>query len=377
MTIVPGLTDIHTHFREPGNEAAETILSGSMSAARGGFTRVVTMPNTNPPADSPVSIKRIIDEARRTRLLHILPAACITKNRAGMELSDFSALVSAGAIAFSDDGSTVENPELMKEAMAMAEKMCVPILDHALSANLAGNGVIRHGELSARARLPGIVPEAETEIVARDIDLSGKTGCRIHIQHLSTAASVELIRNAKRKIKTISAEATPHHIALTVDDIDPGNGLFKVNPPLGSAHDRESLINGLVDGTIDALATDHAPHTCTSKSGGFIKAPFGVIGLETAVGVTYTILVKTAKMNEIEWLRKWTTGPCKIIGINPPSLAPGSPADITMLDLDTPWKVDASSFLSKSRNTPFEGKTLVGRALLTMLGGRTTWSGIS
>jgi len=373
FVVVPGLIDLHVHFREPGDEPAETIESGSKAAARGGFTTVVTMPNTSPAIDNVEMVQLVRSRSEAVDLVRVLPSGCITKERRGLELAGFAAMAKAGAVAFTDDGSTVSDEKLMALAASRAKTVGLPIMDHALDPAVAGNGVMHEGERSAELDLPGIPSSAESEIVRRDIILAVRTGCRIHIQHVSCAESVDRIRQAKRAGVPVSGEATPHHLALTDLDVTGTDANMKMSPPLRAESDRQSIYAAVVDGTLEVLATDHAPHLEEEKEKGFISAPFGVVGLETAVGVTYSLLVKSGAMSVMDWLRRWTIGPAKVLGIMPPSLAVGEPADITILDLDSSWIVRSKTFLSKSRNTPFEGRKLVGRSVLTLHHGMLTW----
>ena len=368
---VPGFVDLHVHLREPGHEAAETVATGSLAAARGGFTTIVAMPNTNPPLDTPAEVAALLDRAARAGLVHVLPAPCITTQRGGQAVADLASLVSAGAVAFTDDGCTVSRDDVMEAAMREAARVNRPIMDHALDPRLAGHGVMHEGLCSRRHGLPGIPSEAETAIVDRDIRLARKTGCAVHIQHLSAAGSVDLIRAARREGLHVTAELTPHHLALTDADVDPARpDCHKMNPPVRTEADRSALAAGLLDGTISCFATDHAPHTAETKAKGFKGAPFGVLGLETAIGVTYTLLVKKGRMNLMDWVARWTVEPARVLGRPAPSLAPGSAADLVLLDLDSEWVVDANRFASKSRNTPFNGWRLTGQAVMTFCGGR-------
>jgi dihydroorotase len=371
LAAAPGFVDLHVHLREPGHEAAETVSSGCQSAARGGFTTIVVMPNTNPPLDSPPEVGALAARARAANLIQVLPAPCITLGRAGHEVADLAALAQAGAVAFTDDGCTVSHDAVMELAMREAARLHRPIMDHALDPKLAGHGVMHDGPYSKQLGLPGIPSEAETVTVARDIHLSQKTGCAVHIQHLSAAGSVELIRTARKNGLPVTAELTPHHLALTDADVDPAKPeCYKMNPPVRSEADRAALIQGLLDGTLSCFATDHAPHTAATKAKGFQAAPFGVVGLETAIGITYTLLVKKGLMSDLDWVARWTTAPASIIGLPPPSLAIGSPANLVLLDLNSEWVVNPEDFASKSRNTPFSGWPLTGRAVMTFCDGR-------
>lgn len=371
LAAAPGFVDLHVHLREPGHEAAETVATGCLSAARGGFTTIVAMPNTNPPLDSAAEVLALDARARAANLVHVLAAPCITRGRAGHEVADLAAMSGAGAVAFTDDGCTVSNTAIMETAMRAAAGLHRPIMDHALDPRLAGHGVMHEGRYSEKLGLQGIPSEAETVIVARDIELSRKTGCAMHIQHLSAAGSVELIRAARRNGLPVTAELTPHHLALTDAQVDPVRPeCHKMNPPVRSEADREALVGGLLDGTISCFATDHAPHTAATKANGFRTAPFGVVGLETAIGVTYSLLVNKGLMSALDWVARWTTEPARILGRPAPTLAHGAPADLVLLDLDSEWVVHAAEFASKSRNTPFEGWPLTGRAVMTFCDGR-------
>jgi len=375
LVVVPGLTDLHTHFREPGNEKAETIESGSLAAARGGFATAVIMPNTDPPADTPERIAWILKRGRARSSLRVKPAGCITRGRNGNQLADLKPMADSGCVAFTDDGSTVANEAVMVQAMETARALDVPIMDHALDALIAGKGVMHDGVTSARLGLPGIPSRAETTIVERDLRLCEQTNCTLHIQHVSSKESVELIRKARERGLAVSAEVSPHHLALTDSDVRIDDPNFKMNPPLRAEEDRQALLSGAADGTLQAFATDHAPHCPADKAGDFIQAPFGVVGLETAVGITYSLLVKTGLMSIKEWIHRWTVGPASILGSDPPALSAGRTADISVLDLDSEWTVRSSEFLSRSRNTPFEGRRVTGRAIYTFCRGAMIWNG--
>ncbi|MBN2301600.1 MAG: dihydroorotase [Lentisphaerae bacterium] len=375
-TIVPGFIDLHVHLRDPGRTEAESIQTGAAAAARGGFTRIVAMPNTMPPIDSPKIVNDIKNRGLECGLVKVDIAGCLSKSRNGVELADLKSLAKAKVAAFSDDGSTLHETALMSRAAEFAVKLGLPILDHALDPIAAGNGVMREGVVSQRLGLPGIPAAAEILAVRRDIDIAYATGCAMHIQHVSTAEAVELIRDAKHRGISISGEATPHHITFTDEDISPDNTNFKINPPLGSSHDREAIINGVADGTLQILATDHAPHTAADKATGFLNAPFGVTGLETAVGATFVALVHSGKMSLEDWVRRWTVGPATVIGIQPPTLTPGTPANITVLDLTSEYTLQASNFLSKSANCLFTDTPLIGHAVFTFCEGRMTWHSI-
>lgn len=374
LVAAPGFIDLHVHLREPGNEEAETIESGCRAAARGGFTTVVAMPNTRPPLDVPERISEVAKRGKEIGLTSVLPTGCITRDRAGRELAPLTQLAEAGACAFTDDGSTVTSEDLMRRAMRVAASLRRPIFDHAQDAAREAGGLMHEGEWSRKWGLPGIPSAAEHEIVERDIRLSAETGCRVHIQHVSARESVALIRRARAAGLPVSAEVTPHHLALTDADVRPDDARWKMNPPLRSAEDRAALREALAQGVITALATDHAPHTAAAKGRGFAAAPFGVVGLETAVGVTYTELVVAGHLDWATWVRRWTVGPAEILGLPVPTLAPGAVADLVLLDLNSEWTVSAADFHSKARNTPFEGRVLRGRAVCTIHQGRIVFS---
>jgi len=373
LTVMPGLIDVHVHFREPGNEQSETIAGGVRSAARGGFTTVVTMPNTRPPVDSPEAVAFQMARARAAGPVRVLPSACLTRERAGREPADLAALARAGAVAFTDDGSTVSDDSVMEAVMRAAAALDRPVFDHALDPVLAGHGVLHEGSASRRLGLPGIPSEAETRIVGRDIELVQRTGCRLHLQHLSSAEAVARVREARACRLPVTAEITPHHLLLSDADIPGDDANFKMNPPLRTPADREALRHALEDGTVTCLATDHAPHSAALKARGMREAPFGVVGLETALALTYRELVHVQGMDPFQWVRLWTTGPAAVLGLPPPTLLPGAPADLALVDFTREEAVNPDTLVSTSRNTPFGGRLGVGRVLLTLCGGRVAW----
>ncbi len=374
LIVTPGFLDLHAHFREPGGEKAETLASGSRAAAAGGFTHIVTMPNTSPPCDTPEQVRRQADPALAVR---VLPAACATVGRAGRAVADLEALAAAGAVAFTDDGTMVSDPAVMAETLRRARKLDRVVMDHAVLPALAGNGIIRDCAAAHRYRLPVFLPEAEVAAVEQDIQLCRETGARIHIQHISCAAAVAAIRAARQAGLLVSGEASPHHIAIAAEDLVADDGNFRMNPPLGSREDLRALREAVLDGTLTAFATDHAPHAPETKSRGFLQATSGVIGLETAAAVTYSLMVGVEQMPLADWVARWTIGPAAILGRPLPTLAEGRPASLTLFDIDIPWRVDPACFQSRSRNCPFAGWTLHGQARLTVCEGRVTWSVIS
>ena len=361
LLVVPGFMDLHVHLREPGNEAAETVESAMAAAHAGGFTTIIAMPNTTPAMDSAEEIAKLLDKANEFDGVRVLPCACVTKGRAGRELADMKDMAQAGAVAFSDDGASVGDDALMRDAMLVAAELDLPIMDHALDIAVAGDSVMREGAASRRLGLRGMPARAESMVVRRDIRLAEETGCRIHIQHISCKESVEIIKEASLRGVRVTGEVTPHHLALTDDDVIKEDANFKMSPPLGTKEDQEMLVSALIDGTLTSFATDHAPHTKQKKDKGFCDAPFGVVGLETAVGITYTTLVKSGLMSVSDWVARWTVGPSRVLGIQEPCLAPGREGVVALVDIDVAYIVDSEKFLSKSQNTPFEGMKLWGR----------------
>ena len=366
LTITPGLCDVHVHFREPGLTEAEDIASGSAAAANGGFTRVVTMPNTSPATDSPELLAFIL--AKQTDV-SIYPSACCTQNRAGQCCADLESLDRAGAICFTDDGSMVARPEVMKEVMLRARALGKVVMDHAVRPDIQKGGVIRDCPVAHQFELPIFPAEAEIEAVRDDIARCRETGCALHIQHLSCAESVELIRQAQAEGLPVTAEITPHHLALAAEDIPGDDGNWRMNPPLGTREDVKALRAGLLDGTLTLFATDHAPHPPASKARGFGVAPFGIIGLETAVGISWDVMVRDCNLPPLTWAKYWITNPNQLIGLTPPTLTVGQPAEIAILALDETWTVDPKACASKSTNTPWAGKTIRGRAIATYRNG--------
>ena len=372
--VVPGLIDLHVHLREPGGEDNETIATGSAAAARGGFTTIVAMPNTTPPHDSAETVALVKQRGDATGLTRVLPSGAITLGRKGQALTDMAALKAAGAAAFTDDGSTVQDDAVMEAAMREAARLGLPLMDHAQDNLIERQGGVMHeGEVSRRFGLPGIPTFAEERIIRRDIELAAKTGVHLHIQHVTSAAGAAAIREARAKGLPVTGELTPHHLALCDEDIDPANADYKMNPPLRSRDDRSALIHAALDNTLSCFATDHAPHSAEKKARGFLKAPFGIVGLETAVGITWTELIERGLLTPLQWLTRWTTEPARILGHPAPSLQPGAPADIAILDVTTEWTVDRSTLTSKSKNTPFHGRPLRGRATTTFCNGRLVW----
>jgi len=370
MLILPGLIDMHVHLREPGYEHKETIESGTKSAAAGGFTTVACMPNTNPVIDSPAMVEYIYLKAEKEGHVKVKPIAAITKGQRGEELSPMGELIRYGAAAFSDDGHPVLNSSLMRRAMEYASMWDALIISHCEDLELSRDGVMNEGEMSTMLGMKGIPSVAEDVMVAREIALSRYTGCRVHIAHISTKASVEMVRRAKAEGVRITAEATPHHFSLTENAVDGYSSMTKVNPPLRSGEDVEEVKIGLKDGTIDAIATDHAPHHRDDKEVEYSSAAFGISGLETAVPLAVTQLLRTGVLTPLQLAERMSLAPAKLLRLDAGYIAEGGPADITIIDPEAEMTVDAKGFLSKGKNSPFDGMRLWGRVLYTMVGGR-------
>lgn len=374
--VAPGFFDLHVHLREPGGEENETVATGSAAAAAGGFTSVVAMPNTRPPHDTPETVALVARLGREAHLTRVLPSGALTAGREGRRVTDYAALIAAGAVVFTDDGSTVQDDAVMEQAMRQARELGVTVMDHAQDRTMELQGGVMHeGLCSQRAGLPGIPTLAEAKAIRRDILLAEKTGCAVHIQHVSSREGVEAIRDGRRRGVRVTGELTPHHLALCDEDIDPADANYKMNPPLRSAADRDALREAVIDGTLSCFATDHAPHSADKKARGFLAAPFGIVGLETAIGVTWTKLVKPGLLTPSDWVKRWTVGPAEAIGWHGASLAPGNVADIVVIDTETAWTVDPAALHSKSKNTPFGGWTLQGHATCTILEGRIVHGG--
>ena len=368
--VTAGLIDMHAHLREPGFEGKETIASGTKAAARGGFTSVACMPNTRPVADDQTVIKFIVERAKETGMVNIFPIGAITKGSKGEELSEMADLKAYGAVAFSDDGSPVSNSAVMRRAMQYAKMVGLPIISHCEDKDMVAGGLMHEGYMSTILGLKGIASAAEEIMVVRDIILAELTGCPLHLAHISTAGSVRLVREAKSRGLAVTAEATPHHFTLTDEAVADYNTATKVNPPLRTSEDVAAIKRGLADGTIDVIATDHAPHTIEEKDVEYQYAPFGMVGLETAVGLIFTELIAPGVLTLSEAIRKLTVNPAKILGLNKGTLAVGADADITVIDPNLEETVDAGQFLSKGQNSPFIGRRLKGLPVMTIVGGR-------
>jgi dihydroorotase len=368
--VAPGLVDMHVHLREPGREDKETILTGARAAVAGGFTAVACMPNTCPPLDGEEKINFILDRAKQAGFAKVYPVGTITKGREGRELAEMGHMARAGAVGFSDDGSPVLNSGIMRCALEYSSMFNLPILSHAEDTTLTANGVINEGAVSTKLGLKGIPDISEDIMVYRDAALLALTPGRLHVCHVSTGGSLEIIRQAKDRGRLITCEATPHHLVMTDAELCEYDSNFKMNPPLRSRKNVEALQCGLADGTIDCIASDHAPHLPDEKEVELELAPFGVIGLETMVGVVFTELVNKGKLPVARAIRLLSLGPCEVLNCEGGYLAVNSSADITVIDPELEWTVDASKFESRSANTPFQGWKLKGRAVITIVNGR-------
>ncbi|MEE8419269.1 MAG: dihydroorotase [Dehalococcoidales bacterium] len=375
LIVSPGFIDLHCHLREPGFEDKETIITGTQAAANGGFTTICCMPNTNPPLDSRSAVKRVTAEADKNGLVRVLPIGCITQDRGGEKLSPMSELAKAGVIGFSDDGDCLMNTELMCQALRNARELGLIIIEHCEHAGLAKGGIINLGRLSLELGLTGIPAAAEEIMVARDIALARITGGRIHIAHASTAGTVDIIRRARAEGLPVTAEVTPHHLTLTEEKVRGYDTSAKVNPPLRTEEDIRALIEALKDDVIDAIATDHAPHTVGEKGLGFGEAPFGISGFETALGSLMS-LVHGGQLTLDKLISKLTREPAGILGNKQEktgSLETGFSADVVIFDPDKEWQVDPDTFASKGKNTPLAGARLKGKVMATISRGKIVY----
>jgi dihydroorotase len=367
--VCPGLIDIHTHLREPGNEAEETIASGSAAAVAGGFTSIACMPNTEPPVDNEAAVEYVARQAARAGLCNVYPIGCVTKAGKGAELAEMGSMVRGGAVAFSDDMRCVPSAGVMRTALLYAKMFDRPIIAHCEDASLSEGGAMNAGTVSALVGLPGMPALAEELIVYRDIALCKAVGGRLHIGHVSTAGAVEIIRRAKAEGVNVTAECCPHHLALTDECCREYDTNFKMNPPLRTAADMAALKRGLADGAVDCLVSDHAPHGIEEKELEFPRAPFGVIGLETSLAVLIQTLIDGKVMDWPQLIGAMTVKPAGVLSLPKGTLAVGADADVTVIDPAREWTVEPDKFRSKSRNTPFAGWKLRGRATTTIVGG--------
>jgi dihydroorotase len=370
LCVCPGFIDMHVHLREPGQEWKETIATGTRAAARGGFTGVACMPNTQPPIDSRSVVEFVLAQAREHGAVPVYPIGCVSKGQAGVELAEMGDMAVAGARGFSDDGKPVASAGLMRRALEYSRIFDLPVIDHCEEPTLVAGGVVHEGEVSTRLGLAGWPGVAEDVMVQRDILLAEYTGGAVHVAHLSTGRAADLVRRAKEAKIRVTCEVTPHHIALTHEAVAGYDTHAKMNPPLRPESDRRALLEAIADGTVDAIATDHAPHNADEKCVEFSRAPFGVVGLETAVSICLDRLVHENVIGLPRLVELLTVGPASVLRLKKGSLRPGDDADITVLDLERPFVVDPEAFASKSVNTPFGGWTLRGGPVMTIVGGR-------
>lgn len=372
--VMPGLIDLHVHFREPGFEHKETIRTGARAAARGGFTTVCVMPNTKPVIDSVEMVRYVVDKAKEVTDINVLPIAAITAGEDGEFITDFERLHENGAVAVSEDGKSVMNTRVARQAMRLAAEVGIPVFAHCEDKNLAARGVMNAGEKAKEMGFYGIMNAVEDVIVARDILLSKNTGAKLHLCHCSTEDSVRMVALAKKEGLAVTAEVTPHHFTLTEEDITGDDANYKMNPPLRTRKDVDTLREGLKSGIMDAIATDHAPHHKTEKERSFTEAPFGITGLETSVSLTITELVEKGILTPLEMAERMSYTPAQILGIDKGTLLPGRTADITIINPAEEYVIDSTRFASLGKNTPFDGRTVRGKVRYTIAGGKVVYS---
>jgi dihydroorotase len=372
--VMPGLIDLHVHFRDPGLTYKEDIETGSKAAAKGGFTTVCCMPNTKPVVDNVDTVKYIIEKGEKTGLTNVLPVGAVTKNMAGVEITNVEELKKAGICAISEDGKSVMNSGVYRKAMKNAAKANVPVLAHCEDINLVEGGVINLGDKSSELGVKGISNAVEDVIAMRDIMLAKETGATLHLCHCSTKDSVEMVKRAKEEGIKVTAEVCPHHFSMCSDDITSNDGNFKMNPPLRAREDMEALIKGLQDDIMDVISTDHAPHSAEEKAKDLEHAPFGIVGLETSVALTVTNLVKKGYLTPMQMAAKMSYNPAKVLGIPKGTLDEGKIADITIIDPDKEYTIDVNTFESKGKNTPFDGYKVSGEVEYTILNGKIVYS---
>lgn len=371
--VMPGLIDLHVHLREPGFEYKETIRTGALAAAHGGFTTICPMPNTKPVTDSPEMIRMIIEKAKKEAVIHVLPVGAVTVGQIGREMTDIRGMAKAGAIAISEDGKSVMDAELYRKAMLEAKAAGIPVLAHCEDRNLVGQGALNAGPAAEKLGVCGIGNEVEDVITARDILLAKATGCRLHLCHCSTKDSVKMVAEARADGVDVSAEVCPHHFTMTEDDIVADDANYKMNPPVRSAADRDALIEGLSLGIMGVISTDHAPHHADEKARGIAKAPFGIVGSETAVALTMTELVHKGKLTPYQMAERMSYTPAQVIGIDRGSLAEGRMADVTIIDPEMEYVIDKEQFVSMGKNTPFHGYHAKGRVMMTICEGNIVY----
>jgi dihydroorotase len=373
LIVAPGFIDMHVHLREPGFEHAETIESGARAAAAGGFTSICAMPNTKPVNDSATVTSYIVEKARRMAVVNVFPIGAITKGSQGEELAAIGAMKAAGAVAVSDDGRPVMNSRVMRRAMEFARSYGLPVIDHCEDLNLSAGGDMHEGALSVRWGLRGIPSASEDVMVARDLVLAQLTGARFHVAHISTRNAVAMVEYARLQGLPVTCEATPHHFSLTHEDMLPYDSNYKMKPPLRAACDRGAVVDGIVRGTVSAIATDHAPHAGSDKMQEFEACPFGIIGLETALASALEELVYPGKITLNRLVELFTTGPESVLRLGRGTLSPGAPGDVTIFGADFQWTYDVNQSCSRSRNSPFHGRTFRGGPVATIVNGELAW----
>jgi dihydroorotase len=373
LVVAPGFIDLHAHLREPGQESSETVETGARAAARGGFTAVCCMPNTKPVNDNASVTRFILDRAKAAASVRVWPIGAASAGSKGESIAEIAAMKQAGVVAVSDDGKPIATARLARQVMEYCRSLDLPVIEHAEDVSLAAGAVMREGVTSARLGLSGMPAAAESVCVARDVQLAELTGARLHIAHLSAKASLEQVRWAKQHGLRVTCEVTPHHFTLIDEDVH-YDSRFKMNPPLAAREDREALLAGLAAGAVDAIATDHAPHEPALKDVEFDGAPFGILGFETALSLALEQLVHTRRISLMRMVELFTTGPARVLGIeNEKKIAAGHPADLTIFSLDRPWTYNVKESASKSRNSPFDGRTFKGVPMATIVAGRIVW----
>lgn len=372
--VAPGFIDLHCHLREPGGEISETIESGTQSAARGGFTAVCPMPNTQPVNDNASVTRAIMERAAAVSPVHVWPIGAASKESKGEQLAEIAAMQQAGAVAVSDDGKPIASARLLRQVMDYCSPLGLPVIDHCEDSSLAAGGVMREGPRSIRLGLKGMPAAAESVCAGRDVEVAGLSGARLHIAHMSTRGSLEQVRSAKLRGLAVTCEVTPHHFTLIDEDVQ-YDSHYKMNPPLAAREDRDALLEGLADGTVDAIATDHAPHHPASKDVEFDRAPFGILGFETAIALALSELVHIKRISLMRMVELFTTGPTRVLGKNGKNhtFAEGSSADITIFSTDREWTYRVAESPSRSRNTPFEGRKFRGGPVATIVDGKIVY----
>lgn len=371
--VMPGFIDLHVHFRDPGLEYKETIETGAKAAARGGYTTVCTMPNTKPVMDTVEHLQIQLDRIKEQAIVHVLPVGAVTMNQAGVELSEIEGMKQAGACAISEDGKSVMNSNLYRDAMKIAARIGMPVLAHCEDINLVAGGVMNAGAKAESLGMRGISNAVEDVITARDILLAKETGAQLHLCHCSTEDSVKMVEVAKKEGLRVTAEVCPHHFTLTEDDIPADDANYKMNPPLRGRRDVDALIEGLRTGIMDVIATDHAPHSAEEKAKSIKESPFGIVGLETAYALTVSELVQKGVLTPMQLVEKMSYNPARVLGIQKGTLREGSVADIVIADMDQTWEIKVEEFASKGKNTPFGGRTVTGQIHYTLVDGKVVY----